>query len=135
MIKRLFDIIFSLLGLIILLPFFVLTTILIKKDSKGSVFYRGIRSGKNGKPFKIFKFRTMVENAEKIGGPSTGFNDFRFTKLGKFLRRYKIDELPQLINILKGEMSMVGPRPQVEEYTKQYKGEDKMILSVKPGLT
>lgn len=135
MLKRLFDIIVAFLALIVLSPFFILFAILIKKNSTGSVFYRGIRTGQFGRPFRIFKFRTMVEDAEKVGGPSSAFNDPRFTEIGKILRRYKLDELPQLINILKGEMSFVGPRPQVEEYTSKYKGEEKMILSVKPGLT
>jgi lipopolysaccharide/colanic/teichoic acid biosynthesis glycosyltransferase len=135
MIKRLFDIVFSFLGIIILSPFLILAAILIKIDSSGPVFYRPLRVGKNGKKFRVFKFRTMVENAEKLGGPSTAFKDVRMTKIGKFLRRYKADELPQLINILKSEMSVVGPRPQVEEYTSKYTGEQKLILSVKPGLT
>lgn len=88
-----------------------------------------------GNPFRIFKFRTMVVDAEKIGGPSTALNDPRLTRIGKFLRKYKIDELPQLINILTGEMSFVGPRPQVEKYTKLYNDEEQIILSVHPGLT
>lgn len=135
LIKFLFDFIFSFIGLIVILPLLALIAFLIKLSSKGSVFYRGIRSGQNGVPFKIYKFRTMIDNAEKLGGHSTGFNDPRLTKIGKFLRRYKLDELPQLINILKGEMSFVGPRPQVEKYTKLYQGEEKLILSVKPGFT
>ena len=135
MIKRLFDLLFSLIGFIIALPFLLVISLLIKINSPGPVFYRGIRSGLNGKPFKIFKFRTMVVGAEKLGGHSTGFNDPRLTRIGKFLRRAKLDEMPQLINILKGDMSVVGPRPQVQDYTNRYKGEEKMILSVKPGLT
>lgn len=135
MLKRLFDITACLIALPFLLPFFVITAIAIKLDSPGPVFYRGWRTGLDGKPFRIFKFRTMVVHAEKIGGPSTALNDPRLTRKGKFLRKYKIDELPQLINILKGEMSFVGPRPQIEEYTNLYKGEEKIILSVKPGLT
>jgi len=133
--KCLFDIIFSFIGLLMLSPIFVVIAIIIKKNSKGTIFYRGIRSGKFGKPFKIFKFRTMIEDAEKKGGPSTALNDPRLTKIGKFLRKYKLDELPQLINILTGKMSFVGPRPQVEKYTKLYNDEEKIILSVKPGLT
>jgi len=104
-------------------------------SGRGPVFYRGVRTGQFGKPFRIYKFRTMVVNAEKIGGPSTALNDARLTKVGKFLRKYKIDELPQLVNVLKGEMSFVGPRPQVEKYTTLYNDEEKSILSVKPGLT
>lgn len=135
MIKRFLDIIFSVIGLLILWPLFLIIALLIKFDSTGSVFYRGIRTGKLGKPFKIYKFRTMLENAEKTGGPSTALNDPRLTMTGRFLRKYKLDELPQLINILKGEMSFVGPRPQVEKYTKLYNQAEQVILSVRPGLT
>lgn len=135
MLKRLFDIIFSFFGLIFFSPVILISAFLIKIDSKGPVFYRPLRVGKDEKKFRVFKFRTMVENAEKLGGPSTGFEDKRLTKIGKFLRRYKIDETPQFINILRGEMSIVGPRPQVEEYTSKYAGEQKLILSIKPGLT
>jgi lipopolysaccharide/colanic/teichoic acid biosynthesis glycosyltransferase len=109
--------------------------LMIKADSKGSVFYRGTRIGRNGKPFRIFKFRTMVVDAEKKGGQSTAMNDPRLTKVGKVLRKYKLDELPQLINVFAGEMSLVGPRPQVEKYTSLYNAEEKEILSVRPGLT
>lgn len=116
-------------------PLVLIISLAIKLDSEGPAFYCGERVGRFGKIFRIFKFRTMVENAEKVGGPSSALNDPRFTKIGKILRKYKLDELPQLINILKGEMSIVGPRPQVEEYTSKYEGEEKMILSVRPGLT
>jgi len=133
--KRFFDFVFSLIGLILGAPVIGFIALAIKIDSSGPVFYRGIRTGQFGKTFRIFKFRTMVKNAEKLGGPSTALNDSRLTRVGKFLRKYKLDELPQLINILKGEMSAVGPRPQVEEYTKRYTKEEKIILSVKPGLT
>lgn len=133
--KRIFDIVFSLFGLIFLFPFFIIAAIFIRIDSSGPVFYRPWRTGKDGKKFRVFKFRTMVENAEKLGGPSTAFEDVRLTKIGKFLRRYKIDEFPQLINILIGQMSVVGPRPQVEFYTNRYTEEEKIIFSVKPGLT
>ena len=135
MLKRLFDITACLVALPFLFPFFAITTIAIKLDSSGPVFYRGWRTGLGGKPFRIFKFRTMVVDAEMIGGPSTALNDLRLTRIGKFLRKYKIDELPQLINILTGEMSFVGPRPQVEKYTKFYNDEEQIILSVRPGLT
>ena len=103
--------------------------------SSGEILYKGTRAGKNNINFKIYKFRTMVLDAENIGGPSTALNDFRLTKIGRFLRKYKLDELPQFINIIKGDMSLVGPRPQVIYYTNQYTGEFKLILSVKPGLT
>jgi len=135
MLKRLFDIIFCLVILPFLFLFLTITAIAIKLDSPGPVFYRGWRTGLGGNPFRIFKFRTMVVDAEKIGGPSTALNDPRLTRLGKFLRKYKIDELPQLINILTGEMSFVGPRPQVEKYTKLYNDDEQIILSVRPGLT
>jgi len=135
MLKRLFDITTCLIALPFLLPFFAVITISIKLNSPGPVFYSGWRTGLGGKPFRIFKFRTMVVDAEKIGGPSTALNDPRLTMIGKFIRKYKIDELPQLINIIRGEMSFVGPRPQVEAYTRLYNDEEQIILSVKPGLT
>ena len=135
MLKRLFDITTCLIAFPFLLPLFAITAIAIRLGSSGPVFYRGWRTGLGHKPFRIFKFRTMVVDAEKIGGPSTALNDPRLTRIGKFLRKYKIDELPQLINILTGEMSFVGPRPQVEKYTKLYNDEEQIILSVHPGLT
>jgi len=135
LIKRLFDLSVAFIGILILLPVFVAIGLLVKLTSNGPVFYRGVRTGLNGIPFQIFKFRTMVAEAEQLGGPSTARNDFRLTSLGRWLRRYKLDELPQLINILKGEMSFVGPRPQVEQYTRLYSGEEHIILSIRPGLT
>ncbi len=135
MLKRLFDIIFSAIGLIIISPLLIFSAMVIKLDSKGHVFYRGIRIGRHGKHFKIFKFRTMVMNAEKLGGPSTADDDPRITKTGKFLRKFKLDELPQLINVLMGDMSVIGPRPQVPEDVALYTEEEKKILSVRPGIT
>lgn len=136
MIKRLFDIIFSFFGLILVSPLFLVIAILIKRESPGPSFYRGKRVGKNGKIFRIFKFRSMVLDAEKLGGPSTSADDPRLTKIGKFLRRHNLDELPQIINILKGEMSFVGPRPEVPSEVEIYEEETKkIILSVKPGMT
>lgn len=135
MLKRFFDVSVCFVVLSFLFPLFVIIAIIIKLSSPGPVIYRGWRTGLGGKPFRIYKFRTMVVNAEKIGGVSTALNDSRLTKIGKFLRKYKLDELPQLVNILRGEMSFVGPRPQVEEYTKLYNNEEKIILSVRPGLT
>jgi len=129
------DVMGASLGLLLMLPAFAVISMAIILTSDGPVFFRGVRTGLNGKPFKIYKFRTMVVDAEKLGGPSTALNDSRITPIGRFLRRYKIDEIPQLINIIRGEMSFVGPRPQVERYTKLYKGEEKIILSVRPGLT
>ncbi len=135
MLKRFFDIVFSLIGLIIMSHLFLIIAILIKSEDKGLVFYRGVRVGRSGKPFRMFKFRTMVVNADKIGGPSTSDDDPRITKIGKFLRKYKLDELPQLINVLKGEMSFVGPRPEVPFYVNMFTEEEKKILTVKPGIT
>ncbi|MGC8797033.1 sugar transferase [Thermodesulfovibrio sp.] len=135
MLKRAFDIIVSSIGLIFLTPLFLVIAYLIKKEDSGPVFYRGIRVGKYGKPFRIYKFRTMIVDAEKIGGPSTADDDPRITKIGRFLRKYKIDELPQLINVLKGEMSIVGPRPEVPFYVNMFTEEEKKILTVKPGIT
>ncbi len=133
--KHLIDYSLAFLGIVIFSPIFLVITVLVKISSPGPIFHKGIRTSKDGIPFRMFKFRTMVEYAEKIGGPSTALNDPRLTKIGKFLRTYKLDELPQLINILKGEMSFVGPRPQVKEYTQFYNKEEKIILTVRPGMT
>ncbi len=136
MIKRLFDIIFSLFGLILVSPLLWVIAVLIKNESPGPVFYRGERIGYRGKPFRIFKFRTMVANAENLGGPSTAGDDPRLTKIGHFLKKYQLDELPQLINVFKGEMSLVGPRPEVKMYVDIMTDEEKnTILSIKPGMT
>jgi len=136
MAKRLFDIIFSLFGLIIMCPLFLIVAFAVKLTSPGPVFFRGGRIGKNGKPFRIFKFRTMVDRADKMGGPSTAADDPRLTKIGLFLKRFQMDELPQLINVLKGEMSLVGPRPEVKMYVDMLSDEQrKIILSVRPGMT
>lgn len=136
MIKRIFDLLVSFFGLIILSPLFLLIALLVKISSPGPVFFRGKRIGKGGKPFLIYKFRTMVKDAEKLGGPSTPIDDPRLTKIGIFLKRYQLDELPQLINVLKGEMSLVGPRPEVPLYVDMMTEEEKkIILSVKPGMT
>ncbi|MFA7151247.1 MAG: sugar transferase, partial [Candidatus Paceibacterota bacterium] len=117
-------------------PIWILAVFLIKKDSSGPIFYIAKRIGKGGVPFRMYKFRTMVNNADKIGGPSTAGDDIRLTKTGKFLKRFQIDELPQLINILKGDMSFVGPRPEVKMYVDMMTEEEKnVILSVKPGIT
>lgn len=133
--KRIFDFIVSFIGLILLSPVMIIISLCIKLDSKGSVFYRGVRTGKYGQPFRIYKFRTMVKNAEQIGGTSTAENDPRITRLGNFLRKYKLDELPQLINVIKGDMSLVGPRPEVYEYTCMYDEDERVILTVSPGIT
>jgi len=135
MLKRFFDIIVSFLGLIIVSPILGVIAILIKISSPGPVFYRGTRIGRSGKSFKIFKFRTMVVDAEKTRIWSTSVNDPRLTKIGKFLRKYQIDELPQLINVVKGEMSLVGPRPQVPWAVELYNEEEKTLLNLRPGMT
>lgn len=136
MLKRLFDLLFSTLGIIILSPLLFIIAIMIKSTSSGPVFYRGVRVGKNFKDFKIFKFRSMVANAEQIGGPSTAGDDQRLTSIGKIIRRYKIDELPQLFNVFKGEMSLVGPRPEVKSYVNMLSDKEKnAIFSIKPGIT
>ena len=135
MVKRIFDFLGSLLGLMLLSPVLLLIALLIKVDSRGPVFYRGVRVGLFGGVFKIFKYRTMIINAEKVGGSSTPDDDPRLTRLGKFLRRYKLDELPQLINVLKGDMSLVGPRPQVQWAVDLYTPEQRTVLTVRPGIT
>lgn len=133
--KRFFDFIISLIVLIIFSPLFLILGILIKKDSEGPVVYRQARIGKDGKPFRIFKFRTMVNNADKSGVTSTKDDDVRVTKVGKFIRKYNLDELAQFINVLRGEMSIVGPRPEIPYYVNMFTEEEKIILSVKPGIT
>ncbi len=136
MLKRLFDLFFAVLGMIILSPFLLITAILIKIASPGPVFYRGERVGKNLKIFRIFKFRSMVVDAEKLGGPSTAGDDKRLTKIGKLLRKYKLDELPQLFNVIKGEMSFVGHRPDVKSYVDRLPEKERsLIFSIKPGIT
>ncbi|HPQ35353.1 MAG TPA: sugar transferase [Tenuifilaceae bacterium] len=137
--KRVFDFTISLVSILVLLPFYLVISLLIKFDTKGSVFFRQNRLGKNGKVFRIFKFRTMVTNAESIGtGLFTDGNDTRITKVGAFLRKFSLDEVPQLINILKGDMSLIGPRPPVpyhpyeyNEYPEKYK----VRFNYKPGIT
>ena len=135
MAKRLFDLAFSALGLLVFSPVLLALALLIKLDSRGPVFYRGVRIGRYGKAFRIFKFRTMVMEAERLGGSSTANDDPRITRVGKFLRNYKLDELPQLINVLKGEMSLVGPRPQVEWAVALYTPQERQVLAVRPGIT
>jgi lipopolysaccharide/colanic/teichoic acid biosynthesis glycosyltransferase len=133
--KRAFDFVLSLMGLLTLWPLFILLAIVVKMDSAGPVFYRGVRAGRLGKPFRIFKLRTMVVNADQIGGAETPNDDPRITRVGSFLRRYKLDELPQLINVLRGDMSLVGPRPEVMDEVVRYTEEEKQLLQVQPGIT
>jgi lipopolysaccharide/colanic/teichoic acid biosynthesis glycosyltransferase len=133
--KRAFDTVLSTVGLVILSPVLLGIAAAIKLDSPGPAFYRGPRVGKGGSMFDMLKFRTMVVNADKLGGSSTPEDDPRITKIGKFLRRTKLDELPQLINVFKGDMSFVGPRPQVKWAVDRYTAEERAILSVRPGIT
>ena len=133
--KRSFDILFSFAILIILLPLFLLIAMLIKLDSKGRVFFIQKRVGKNAREFALFKFRTMKEDSEKSGKLTVGDRDSRITSVGFYLRKYKIDELPQFFNVLKGDMSIVGPRPEVRRYVEMYTEEQKDVLSVRPGIT
>lgn len=133
--KKIFDLYLSLILIVLFSPLFFIIALLIKQDSCGPVFYKGERIGKNGVPFRMYKFRTMVPDADQKGGPSTALGDPRMTRIGRFLRKTKLDELPQLINILLGQMSFVGPRPQVKKYTDLYSEREKTILSVRPGLT
>lgn len=135
MAKRLFDIICSLLGLLVLSPVFMVVAVLVKLDSKGPVFFRHARIGKDFRPFRVYKFRTMREGAEQCGSSVTVGHDERVTRLGRFLRRTKVDELPQLLNVLKGDMSFVGPRPEVKEYVDLYPSEYRQLLTVRPGIT
>jgi len=135
MIKRVFDVIASITGLLVLSPLFIFLALRITAEDKGPIFYRGLRVGLHGETFRIFKFRSMILNAEKMGGESTANDDPRITKIGQFIRKYKLDELPQLINVFIGEMSLVGPRPEVQRYTDMYSAEEKIILTVKPGIT
>ena len=122
-------------GILVLSPLFFWISWRIKREDGGPVFYRGERVGLSGRLFKIFKFRTMVVNAEKLGASSTSDNDDRITRIGKVLRKYKLDELPQLFNVLTGEMSLVGPRPEIKRYTDLYTEEQKAIFTVRPGIT
>ena len=134
-IMRLFDILASGIGIIVLSPVLLIIALRIKTGSDGPVFFKQIRVGKNGKEFEILKFRTMVVNAEKLGRQITVGADNRITKVGGFLRKYKLDELPQLFNVFKGDMSLVGPRPEVPRYVKLYTEEQRKVLSVRPGIT
>jgi len=135
MLKRGFDLLASALGLLVLSPLFLVIAILIKATSPGPVFYRAKRIGQEGKAFGVYKFRSMVKNADKQGPGITVANDCRVTTIGRILRRTKVDELPQLINVVRGEMSLVGPRPEDPEYVELYSPEQRAILQVRPGVT
>lgn len=133
MLKRIFDIVFSVIGLLILLPVFIIIAILIIADSKGGIFYKQIRVGKNQQDFYLYKFRSMQTNADKKGLLTVGMKDLRITRVGYLLRKYKIDELPQLLNVLTGKMSFVGPRPEVPKYVALYNEEQKKSTRCKTG--
>ncbi len=135
MIKRLFDIFFSLVGLLIISPVLIIISLFIIFDSKGGVFFKQIRVGKNNNDFLMYKFRTMKTDSEKKGFLTIGNKDSRVTNIGYYLRKYKLDELPQLLNVIKGDMSIVGPRPEVRKYVELYNQEQLKVLSVRPGLT
>ena len=133
--KRCLDVLFSVLAIALLSPVLIAVAALIKVTSSGPALYRGLRAGRHGKSFRILKFRTMVVDAENKGGASTAVDDPRLTRVGRLLRKYKLDELPQFFNVLGGSMSLVGPRPQVLSYTNRYQGEERLILNVRPGIT
>lgn len=135
MLKRGFDVVSSLIGIILLLPVLIIVWICIQLESSGGGFYRQVRVGKNGIDFRLWKFRTMQTGADKKGLLTIGGRDSRVTRIGFYLRKYKIDELPQLINVLIGDMSIVGPRPEVRKYVEFYSQDQRKVLSMKPGIT
>jgi lipopolysaccharide/colanic/teichoic acid biosynthesis glycosyltransferase len=132
---RALDILFSLSGLVLLFPVFLIIALWITCDSKGGIFYKQIRVGKGGVDFKLYKFRTMNVGADKAGLITVGVKDNRITKAGLFLRKYKLDELPQLMNVLSGDMSLVGPRPEVRKYVDLYNAGQRKVLQIRPGIT
>jgi len=133
--KRIFDVVFSVVGLLLLTPFFLVVALCIKLTSRGSVFFRQVRIGRDGYPFQIVKFRSMDEIASKMPPSVTVSSDARITRVGRILRRYKIDELPQLWNVALGDMSFVGPRPELPKYVEAYSTGQRQVLSVRPGIT
>ena len=133
--KRILDLIFSTVGIILLIPVFIGIAIGIKYDSKGPIFFSQVRIGQYKKPFNLLKFRSMHINTKKTELQVTSLNDSRITSFGKFIRKYKLDELPQLLNVVKGQMSLVGPRPEVQKYINYYPKDYEIILSIKPGIT
>lgn len=134
-IKRFFDILITGIALLIVWPLYLILAVAVVMEDGFPVFYRAERGGYKNKPFKICKFRTMVKNADKIGGGTTALNDPRITKIGNILRKTKLDEIPQLGQVFLGKMSLIGPRPELLKYTEQYEGEEKDILKVRPGIT
>jgi len=133
--KRLFDLTAAAIALVLLSPLFLLIALFLSATSRGPIFYAGKRVGLRGKVFKMHKFRTMVVDAEQLGGSCTRADDPRITRSGHWLRKFKLDELPQLLNVFLGEMSLVGPRPEVQEYVQLFSSEESIILSVRPGIT
>ena len=133
--KRAMDLVVGSAALVVFSPAIAFTALRIKREDGGPVFYRAPRVGRDGKPFRMFKFRTMVVNADRIGGPSTAADDPRLTRVGHSIRKYKLDEIPQLINVVLGEMSLVGPRPEIQHYVDMYSPEERRLLSVRPGIT
>jgi lipopolysaccharide/colanic/teichoic acid biosynthesis glycosyltransferase len=133
--KRLFDILFSIIGLLILAPFFIIISLIIMLESRGGIFYLQSRVGLKNIDFKLYKFRTMYIDSDKKGLITIGMRDSRITQVGFYLRKYKIDELPQLLNVLFGTMSFVGPRPEVRKYVDKYTDTQMQVLQVKPGIT
>lgn len=133
--KRWIGFFLALILLLALLPFYIIIAFAVAIEDGFPIFYRPLRGGYTDKPFRIFKFRSMVKNADKIGGGTTALNDPRITKVGNFLRKTKLDETPQLFNILAGSMSFIGPRPELLRYVEQYEGEEKLIMKVRPGIT
>jgi lipopolysaccharide/colanic/teichoic acid biosynthesis glycosyltransferase len=135
MAKRLMDVFCASAGVLLLAPVFIVISVIILMDSRGGIFYLQDRVGKNGKIFKLFKFRTMHVNADRFTAITVGARDPRITSAGYWLRKYKLDELPQLINVVKGEMSLVGPRPEVKKFVDLYNDEQRKVFQIKPGIT
>lgn len=134
-VKRILDLILALIFAVVLAPIYLILALAVVIDTGLPIFYRAERGGYRDKPFRIFKFRSMVKNADQIGGGTTALNDSRITKVGNVLRKTKLDEIPQLFNIIKGDMSFIGPRPELLRYTAQYEGEELLIHRVRPGIT
>lgn len=134
-VKRILDLILALIFAVVLAPIYLILALAVVIDMGLPIFYRAERGGYRDKPFRIFKFRSMVKNADQIGGGTTALNDSRITKVGNVLRKTKLDEIPQLFNIIKGDMSFIGPRPELLRYTAQYEGEELLIHRVRPGIT
>jgi len=133
--KRVFDLTFAILGLMLLLPLLILCVLLVCFQSPGPIFYRAKRVGRGGRVFEMYKFRTMVVNADSLGASLTAYEDSRITRVGRFLRRTKLDEIPQLFNVIKGDMSIIGPRPEAPVYVQYYTEDQKRVLQVRPGVS